>query len=844
MGPDRLRDRRRVAVPYFYQRMDNEIRCRVEELFAKHYPGLQVKVRSAALMKGEGISIRGLTIVDPAAEGPGGELLNYDECFIACPTDLSGLLSGELRPTRIVVRRPTLRMTRRGDGTWSAARLLPLPRFTEGAMPEVRVENGTIEVFDPTKSPACTTTFRDVNLSFSPIPPPAGQPETTRRRRVQGTATGDYFRQVIFDGEVDIDRPALNIAGKIEGMEISPEVHNTLADLQGCKLSLLASLRGETEAHFQVSYDPAAEERWKFDVDGQLAHGRFEDPRLPHHPLTEIQATVHVDNRGFSIRDFTARSNQAALSLTCSGGLSAASPMDIEGEIRQLPLDEQLMAVLPGDLQEHWRKLHPQGVIDAYVKLHFDGSALRPRVRVNCQNVTFMHDVFRYQLERGNGPVELKDDRLTFDIHASSENQPIHLFGEIRNPFTGATGWLRANCNALPLDKKLLEALRPEMQPLAASLDLRGAAAVDLELSQEVANGPLHKHIRAWPDRCSLCYKDFPVAVSKIVGQAETVPVEMVDGNWWFRNLEGYNGTSRITGDGTFFRSPGGNELVLRLNAGNVPLDRELRDALPAGMGQAWTMLQPRGIIDLTADVHYLSRGNILEVGVRAEPRSDTCSLEPVQFPYGLENVQGVFTYGGGRLSFERFSAWHGPVKLACNGTCSFQPDGGWQLRLDRVTVDRLRLDRQFMQILPPQLKKNLGELNVTGPISLHDGSMVVDRAGDPKKPTVAKWSFPLDLNQVGVDCGVRLENIFGSVRINGWSDGTRFQMRGEMAIESMTYRDLQLTEVMGPFWIDEQKAMFGSWVAQQDNQSLPRGQPPAAPRPRGGEDLRRNDLR
>jgi hypothetical protein len=829
-----------LAVPYFYQRMDNEIRCRVEDLFARHYTGLQVKIRSAALMKGEGISIRGLSIVDPAAEGPGGELLNYDECFIACPTDLSGLLSGELRPTRIVIRRPTLRMTRRGDGTWSAARLLPLPRFTDGAIPEVRVENGTIEVFDPTKSPPCTTTFRDVNLSFSPLPdlsklgtaPPPGQPETTRRRRVQGTATGDYFRQMIFDGEVDIDRPALSIAGRIEGMEISPEMHNTLADLQGCKLALLASLRGETEAHFEVSYDPAADERWKFDVTGQLAHGRFEDPRLPHHPLTEIQAKVHIDNRGFSIRDLTARSNQATLSLTCSGGLSTESPMDIDGEIRQLPLDDQLMSVLPGELQRHWHELHPAGVIDAYVQIHFDGRAWRPRVRLHCRNVSFSHDIFRYQLEHGSGALELNDDRLSFDISASSENQPIHLAGEIRNPFTGATGWLRVRCEALPLDKKLWDALRPELQPLAVSLDLRGTAAVDLELSQDVANGPLHQHIRAWPDHCSLCYKDFPVAVSKIVGQAGMVPVEMVDGNWWFRNIEGYNGTSRITGDGRFFCSPKGNELVLRLNAGNVPLDRELREALPTGMGQIWTMLQPRGIIDLTAGVHYLSRGNILDVSVRAEPRSETCSLEPSQFPYRLDNVQGLFTYDGGRLSFERFRASHGLVKLACSGTCSFQPDGGWQLQLDRVTVDRLRLDRQFMQILPEQLKKNLGELNVTGPISLHDGSVVVARAGDPNKPTVARWDFPLGLDQVGVDCGVRLENLSGNVRINGWSDGTRFQMRGELAVESMTCRDLQLTQVMGPFWIDEQKALFGSWVAQQDNQSLPRGQPPVAPRP------------
>src|SRR5208283_2454527 len=98
------------------------------------------------------------------------------------------------KPTRVIVRRPTLRMTRRPDGSWSAARLLPLPKLDDGPGPEVRFENGTIEIFDPTKAMACTFTLRDVNLTLTPIAPAAGHTETTRRRRIEGTATGDYFR--------------------------------------------------------------------------------------------------------------------------------------------------------------------------------------------------------------------------------------------------------------------------------------------------------------------------------------------------------------------------------------------------------------------------------------------------------------------------------------------------------------------------------------------------------------------------------------------------------------------------------------------------------------------------
>ena len=128
----------------------------------------------------------------------------------------------------------------------------------------------------------------------------------------------------------------------------------------------------------------------------------------------------------------------------------------------------------------------------------------------------------------------------------------------------------------------------------------------------------------------------------------------MIDGNWWFRNLEGYNGTSRVSGDGTLTRTPQGDDLALRLFAANVPLEGELREALQPGMRQVWALLQPQGIIDIAANVHYIDQLNLLDVTVRAEPRSETCSLEPVRFPYRLENVQGVFTYGSGRVTFER----------------------------------------------------------------------------------------------------------------------------------------------------------------------------------------------
>ena len=56
--------------------------------------------------------------------------------------------------------------------------------------------------------------------------------------------------------------------------------------------------------------------------------------------------------------------------------------------------------------------------------------------------------------------------------------------------------------------------------------------------------------------------------------------------------------------------------------------------------------------------------------------------------------------------------------------------------------------------------------------------------------------------------------------------------MRGELALDSLTCRDRQFTQVLGPFWIDDQVAMFGSWVAWHDNQTCRGARRPTPLRP------------
>ena len=361
-----------AAVPYLSRRLDTEIRDRVQARLAEHYVGLEVKLARAEFVEGEGIKARNLVILEPGADGPHPDLLHVEEVVLGFAGSLKDLLQGEPQFTHITIRRPTLRVTRRPDGTWSAAKLLPLPKFNDRPI-ETRIENGTIEIRDPLKEPASTLTLRDINLVLSPLQGSEDRGPTPGARKLQGSLAGDHVRRVEFQGLVDLQRQAWSMAGAADGLDISPELHSALPEPLAAKLAIVRGLRGQGELKFEVACDPAAESPYQYQLTGRVVHGRIDDPRLPH-PLTDLYATAQLSNEGLVIEELAANSNQATIRMSYrQAGFAPESPKIIEAEIRQLELDRRLLAALPESLQEQWHKYRPLGLVDADVKLSYDG---------------------------------------------------------------------------------------------------------------------------------------------------------------------------------------------------------------------------------------------------------------------------------------------------------------------------------------------------------------------------------------------------------------------------------------------------------------------------------------
>jgi hypothetical protein len=808
------------AALYYYNHINDEIRLRVRDKIAAHYAGLTVEVRSALLVDGEGIEIRGVTISDPNLEGPAAELAYFDEIVLTCRTELQEFLAGQPQIERVRVRRPRIRATRLADGGWSAARLLPCPKFGKHRV-ATTIENGVVEIIDTARPNSPTFTLREVNLKLDPqIEEHVDGDEPVR---FEGTLAGDYFQRVSFGGRIEAGGAGCRLDGGIDRLDISPELRAALpAELAG-SIAALASLRATCGLKFTVIHRPDQQQPWTFCVDGQSLHGRFDHPNLPQ-PLTELAAEFRVDNGGVVVKKLTAAFGEA--SLQCVGqlyGFGAGAPFFIEANAEKLLVGRGWERILSPELLERWRQLQPAGEVDADLKLSFDGRVWQPEVAITCHNVSFTYHKFKYRVDRGRGTVALKDDHLSLDLKAQAAGREILIKGEIDAPGPDFTGWVEVSGSDLAIEPRIVEALPQRPRDILAALNPAGTFSFYTKVHRADPRDRPHQILTLSLNHCSIRYDRFSYPISNIKGT-----VVMEDGRWSSDDLEGVNDTGRIFCRATLQPTREGPELALRFTGLGIALEDELRDALPPPAQKVWSDLRPRGSVNLRADVSYVGGRKKPDVQVYIDRIDEQATLDPVAFPYRLERLRGngqqsVFSFDSGkrRVDFPFVRAEHGRSALSVSGYCQYDEEGGWLLRFERLTADRMRADGDLLAALPPGLKKVVTFLNPTGVINL-DGRLDLAPSGFPQSPLQSAWNVDINVEQSSIQAGVHLENVSGTVNLKGGHDGRQLRSTGELLIEDLTFKEFRFRNVLGPLWIDDTRVILGSQAEQpQPNRPL-----------------------
>jgi hypothetical protein len=771
-------------------------------------------------------------------------ILTIDELHLLGDVRIENLLSGQLPIEKMVARRPHLALIRHESGRWNVQSLLPLPKFSDAA-PGLTIEDATVEFRDTTRPATPPFALRSVGATFTPLAP-AAQTTGERTYQVAGSAAGPSASAIRADGQVSAGDGAVDLAIHIDGLDVSPELLAALPlpwpdPLKGTELT------GRANLAMTLTRSAGTQAAVGWSAELKLERGRLKHGRLPE-PLTDLSVDLKADAGQLLVRRLSARWGTASMILACDRrGWSPSSPLAARIVLQDLTLNPEHAQLLPSSLAACWQRFQPVGRIDADIALEFDGQQWRPRVVAGCRGVTLTdHEQFRYPLQQATGRIEYLPatpdaaDKLSIDLTGTGGDRPVRVQAELTrlmadasSPVVGAAakvaadpsaiseprrraiGWVEISGTDIPVHEQLLAALEQRSASVGRFVrSLRPQGAFDFRW-RSARSGPYDPQAETTQQimlkDCSLQFERFEYPLRRVNGL-----ITEHNREWVIHNVtaRGSNDSTEIVCRGGAAPAADGYRMDLTFQGTNVPLDETLKQALAPPAQQAWDSVRPQGRVDLTARMIHEPGPTRPVFEIVVSPREKSVSIEPRQFPYRLERLEGSARFTAGMAEFHRLTAHHDSVKWSIkSGAWQALPEGGWQLAFGGLAADRLTPERDLVGALPLGLREILERLQPSGMFALNGGGLTfLQRPG--AEAIAAAWDVQLDCDRATFGGGLPLTNLTGVIRLAGSADGPASYTAGELQLDSLTWKGMQLTSIRGPLWADRSECLFGQPAA------------------------------
>lgn len=277
------------------------------------------------------------------------------------------------------------------------------------------------------------------------------------------------------------------------------------------------------------------------------------------------------------------------------------------------------------------------------------------------------------------------------------------------------------------VDEALAARLPPSLQRLVRSMSLAGICSFDAEIVRTDA-GYIPK-IDLALSRGSLTHERFRYPVRDIEGTLSW------RGDLAILEAKGLAGSSHVTATGTIKQPGPGAEMVLVIQANEMPIDSTLLEASPAIVGKTIAALNLQGSGDVWAKL-------IKPAGVGEKWTSEIaarlhdCSLRYEKFPVRIDRVSGFVRWDGETAKFERLRGRHADSEITCSGTYRRRPDPG-KLELVLHATDA-PLDAELQKALPVRLQQAWQEFHPAGQFDLQSNiTWIPGRTVDVRLPMV-----------------------------------------------------------------------------------------------------------
>ncbi|WP_428305381.1 hypothetical protein [Lacipirellula sp.] len=830
---------------YMYVRMDDEIRRHVEAFIGERYPHLDVSVGGARLIEGRGIVVYDVEFVPKGDRQLRDELLVVDELLIVCDVEITTLMRGTPPIQRVEVKNPRMSLFRTKEGVWNFDQLIP--HHPSGMpIPPVSIRGAEATLANDAAPDSQPIVLRDIDLTVTPTAqPPAtgGWPSL----KIEATGGGPQLKQFELRGTVDGPQQAVAATATLKGIQVDEQL---VAWIRPALPPAVAGTRvaAQVDGTLSVAWQRSSGALPTGNVALQVRGGRVEDPRLAR-PITELSARIQLDPQGLKVEDLRAKWGSSILAVALNRrGWAPNAGVALTARLDNVPLDAELRRTLAaaadpqygppmkiaGVLGEEWDNYSPHGVVDGALTARFDGTKWSPAATLNGRELSFESEKFAYRLNGGAGTISFKprDDQrgapALLDVNLfglTTGGQRVNIVAQVTDPKPGAAGWAKISGQDLEVDDRVIAALDQRIaeetdgtaRNVIASIHPAGKFNLDYWQIQRPNPGDkpqVSMQISVTDGRVN--YDAFPYPLQKIQGV-----ISAQDDQFTFTNFQS-GGRQTINARGQLMPvQPGGpHELWLHFEGQQVPLDLSLFEALPEPVRNGWKMLQPNGSINVTADVRHRMGQGAPTFSIVVEPQANS-TLRPQFFQYYMEDVKGTISYYDGTVTIDNLTARHQDgVTLGTKGRGTFTTDRGWEFILSGLWADGIKVRPALMTAMPEKLRRLIDSLRPSGgTFALHGSELAFRQAASAISPLETTWDLNLECHQTDLHCGIDVESASGSIHLRGRSNQQQSFSEGELDLENVNYQGIQLTNVKGPMWVDESRALFGKWATEQTGQ-------------------------
>jgi hypothetical protein len=419
---------------------------------------------------------------------------------------------------------------------------------------------------------------------------------------------------------------------------------------------------------------------------------------------------------------------------------------------------------------------------------------------------------FPYPLENLHGKVAIRDGYLTVDnADFHHKNTTLNISGKVTWPTDLPPGrpviakpYLKLVGRNVPVDGELLKVLPPE-----ASAWLRNAGTTGM---LDVDGQVLPREIVTNPADCV----DYDMAVTLREGAAHPLNTDFavtgVTGNLRVHPdhleilaLHGKRGDADLNGTGTIDWSGISPEVKLDASAKHLTLEPAVCQLLPRGGKQAWTTLDPHGVMDADLFFHgifpcgggdkvaslEMSAGTMTAVPLpavqdfRVALKPTDVTVTPQPLPYRLDHCTGTITITPQTITIADVHGKHGDATIAVAGKGMTANPADWDLTLQ---ASNLPADADLRKALPLPMRQVLEQLKYKGDFSIDLSSFRY--RGDKPDPDIDLTGV-MSAKLGSVDVGVPIDKMAGAIQFDAAvRNGKLSAFRGDLDMTKLSLAD------------------------------------------------------